>query len=77
MLLLLVELLQSGELPELAVGGAWQCLDCIMNRGSVALGPVAMEVDMCGLVVAHLGAIGPADDWMVSLPNSIRVQRGR
>ena len=65
MLLLLLELLQSGELPELAVGGAWKVAEDLMNRGSAPLGPVALEADICGLATAHLRAIGPAADWMV------------
>ena len=65
MLLLWLELLQSGELPELAVGGAWKAADDLMNRGSVPFGPVALEADICGLATAHLRAIGPAADWMV------------
>ena len=64
-LLLLLELLQSGELPELAVGGAWKVVNDVMNRGSTPLGPVALEADICGLATAHLRAIGPAADWMV------------
>ena len=65
MLLLSIELLQSGELPELAVGGAWNVLKNIMGRGSVPLGPVALEADLCGVATAHLRAIGRAADWMV------------
>ena len=65
MLLLSLELLQSGELPELAVGGAWKVLTNIMARGSVPLGPVALEADVCGLATAHLRIIGRAADWMV------------
>lgn len=65
MLLLSIELLQSGELPELAVGGAWCTLTNIVCRGSVPLGLVALEADICGLATAHLRAIGRAADWMV------------
>ena len=65
MLLLLLELLQSGELPELAVGGAWTVVSDLMNRGSAPLGPVALEADICGLAMAHLRTIGPAADWTV------------
>ena len=64
-LLLSLELLQSGELPELAVGGAWSVAESLMGRGSAPLGPVALEADICGLATAHLRAIGPAADWMV------------
>ena len=58
MLVLLLELLKSGELPELAVGGAWFCVNTLMLRGSAALGSVALEADICGLAVAGLRAVG-------------------
>ena len=67
-LVLLLELLKSGELPELAVGGAWSCVNVLMCRSSAALGTVALEADICGLAVAHLRAIGSAADWAVSPP---------
>eukprot|EP01043_Picozoa_sp_COSAG02_P118725 COSAG02_NODE_55343_length_291_cov_0.661458_1_plen_41_part_10 len=41
MLLLSLECLQRGELPELEAGGTWAVVDTIMNRVSVALGVVA------------------------------------
>eukprot|EP01046_Picozoa_sp_COSAG06_P024021 COSAG06_NODE_1936_length_8030_cov_4.318245_9_plen_136_part_00 len=67
MLLLLLDLLQSGELPELAEGGAWSCVDVIMCRASAALSSVALEGDICRIATDHLHAVGPAADWMVSL----------
>ena len=67
MLLLSLEILQRGELPELAVGGAWCTVETIMNRVSVALGVLALEADMCGIAVAQLRSIGAAADWIVSL----------
>ena len=63
---LLFELIASGELPELAVGGAWLKLDQLL-QARPALGPVALEADVCGLAVAGLRAVGPASDWVVSL----------
>ena len=65
MLLLTLELLQSGDLPELAVGGAWAVAVDLFARGSSPLGHVALEMDICGLATAHLRAIGCAADWMV------------
>ena len=65
MLVLLLELLQSGDLPELAVGGAWSVVNDLFIRGSAPLGHVAVEADICGLATAHLRAIGCAADWMV------------
>jgi hypothetical protein len=72
MLILWLELLQSGRLPDLAIGGAWRCVDGIMQRSSPTLGHVALEADLCGVAMAHLRAIGSAADWMVSL-NSPRM----
>eukprot|EP01043_Picozoa_sp_COSAG02_P027481 COSAG02_NODE_1624_length_11594_cov_6.314833_11_plen_123_part_00 len=66
MLLLLLELLQSDDLPELAAGGAWDCTMFIMMRGSAALGLLALEADICGIGTTHLRAVGCAADWMVS-----------
>ena len=69
---LLLELIASGELPELAVGGAWLKLNALLTPRP-ALGPVALEADMCGLAVASLRTVGPAADWVVSLVSSLVV----
>jgi hypothetical protein len=69
---LLLELIASGELPELAVGGAWYKLFQLLTPRP-ALGPVALEADICGLAVAGLRAVGPAADWVVSLVSSLVV----
>ena len=66
MLTLLVDLLRSGGLPELAIGGAWygvfQCLS-----GRPGLGPAAMELGLIDLAAEHLRAIGsPADVVSIS-----------
>ena len=60
MLVLLLELLKSGELPELAVGGAWCCVLELLNRGSVVLGPVALELDISG------------SPWLIYVPWGLR-----
>ena len=66
LLLLLLELIASGELPELAVGGAWnRVYHLLLPRP--ALGPVVLEADICGLVVAALRTVGSAADWVVSV----------
>ena len=66
----LLELIASGELPELAVGGAWnQAVNLLKPRP--ALGPVALEADICGLVVAGLRTVGSAADWVVSVVRSL------
>jgi hypothetical protein len=63
MLMLLVELLKSGELPELAIGGAWAALQgCPIARSSVGL--AAVECGMIELAAAHLNAIGSPADWL-------------
>ena len=67
-------LIASGELPELAVGGAWEMLNQLM-QARPALGPVALEADVCGLAVAGLRAVGPASDWVVSLVSSLALVR--
>ena len=66
---LLLELIASGELLELAVGGAWLKLFQLVAQRP-ALGPVALEADICGLAVASLRTVGPAADWVVSLVSS-------
>ena len=65
MLTLLLELLQSNELPEveLAIGGAWYAVRfCLMGRPS--LGPVVLECGVFELAVAHQHAIGSPADWL-------------
>jgi len=66
MLPLLVELLRSAELPELAIGGAWFAIFyCLTGRPS--LGPMAMELGLFDLGVEHLRGIGsPADALSIS-----------
>ena len=61
MLTLLVELLRSGELPELALAGAWKGIEqCLTGRPSV--GRVAIELGLFDVAVEHFRAIGsPAD----------------
>jgi hypothetical protein len=66
---LLLELIASGKLPELAVGGAWSQLDLLL-ASRPALGPVALEADICRLAVAGLRAVGSAADWVVSIVSS-------
>ena len=70
LLQLLLELIASGELPELAVGGAWSSVQNLLTPRP-ALGPVALEADICGLAVAGLRAVGSAADWVVSSVSSL------
>jgi hypothetical protein len=66
MLTLLVELLRSGELPELAIGGAgYAAFSCIVGRPG--LGLLAMELGLVELTRGHVRAIGsPADAISIS-----------
>ena len=65
MLTLLIELLRSGELTELAIGGAWRGIENCLT-GCPGLGPAAMELGVIDLVAEQCRAIGsPAD--MVSI----------
>lgn len=72
LIVLLLELLKSHNLPELAVGGAWVCLDHIMNRCSAALGLVALEAGICEVAVDTLRTVGSSADWIVSLLLPVR-----
>ena len=66
---LLLELIASGELPVLAVGGAWACVHNLLTSRP-ALGPVGLEADICGLAAASLRTVGSAADWVVSIVSS-------
>ena len=70
---LLLELIasgDSGELPVLTVGGAWVRVHNLLGSRP-ALGPVALEADICGLVAASLRTVGSAADWVVSIVSSL------
>jgi hypothetical protein len=63
MMKLLLELLKSNELPELAIGGAWFAVhNCLTGRPS--LGPAALECGVFVMVVAQLHGIGSPADWV-------------
>jgi hypothetical protein len=65
MLTLLVELLRSGELQGLAIGGAWRSVEgCLTGRPG--LGPAAMELGLIDLAAEHCRTVGSAAD-MVSI----------
>ena len=66
MLRLLLELLESGDLPDLAVGGAWVCLTDLTARPAVAR--LAIESDIHGRIVAYLRTIGSPAELGVGLP---------
>eukprot|EP01046_Picozoa_sp_COSAG06_P024338 COSAG06_NODE_1980_length_7926_cov_10.286061_2_plen_561_part_00 len=67
---LLVQLLRSHELPELAIGGAWKQLElCFIGRPR--LGPVAVELGLIDLATEHLRALGsPAYVLSISHANA-------
>eukprot|EP01046_Picozoa_sp_COSAG06_P062021 COSAG06_NODE_13827_length_1215_cov_2.299283_2_plen_229_part_01 len=63
---LLVELLRSAELPELAIGGAWYAIFCGIS-GRPSLCPVSMELGLFDLGMEHFRRIGsPADAISIS-----------
>jgi hypothetical protein len=70
LLRMLLELIASGELPVLAVGGTWQSVLTLLGSRP-ALGPVALEADICGLAAASLRTVGSAADWVVSIVSSL------
>ena len=63
---LLLEMIASGELPQLAVGGAWRCVEQL-QAPRPALAPVALEADICRLAIAGLREVGSAADWVVRI----------
>jgi hypothetical protein len=63
MVTLLLGLLKTNELPELAIGGAWSgAVFCNIGRSSI--GPVAFERGVVELAVEHLKATGSPADWV-------------
>ena len=63
MLTLLVELLRSGELPDLAIGGAWNAANYII-QGRPAVARVALELGIVELAAAQLSRAGAPSDWL-------------
>ena len=65
LLTMLIELLRSQELPELAISGAWERLNHFVLLPK--LGAVAMDLGLFELAVGHLRALGsPADAASIS-----------
>ena len=63
LLTLLLDLIPSNELPDLAVGGAWSGIRlCLEGRPS--LGPTAVKGGIFEVAVAGLNAIGSPADWV-------------
>ena len=77
LLVLLVEQLRSGELPQLLANDAWQVVSNLtgMNPNPAlrrAFGRrVALDMDIFGIAVAQLQAVGRPADWVVSSPASL------
>ena len=61
-----VGLLRSDNIPELMIAGAWKGISHVYTTGRSDLGALGLELDFCGLAVAHLRAMGSAGDWVVS-----------
>ena len=65
MITLLLQLLKSGELPELAIGGAWFAI-YVCIQGGPALGSLAVDLGVMELAAEHCHAVGsPAN--MISI----------
>ena len=64
MIKLLLELLKSNELPELAIGGAWMGISWCLSA-CTAVASVALECGIFETAAAHLNAIGSPADWVV------------
>jgi len=65
MMRLLIELLKSNELPELAIGGAWWAIhNCLFGGRSSSLSPAALECGVFELAVAQMKEAGSAADWV-------------
>lgn len=62
---LVLEQLRSGDLPPLLTAGAWSTINAAMI-GRPALGPIALQMDICGTALDRLRAIGTVGDWVVS-----------
>ena len=66
MFALLIELLRSGELPEMAANGAWFALNiCVQGRPAVGMFERSAELGMFELAAAQLLDIGRPADWIV------------
>ena len=76
MLALLVELLASAQLPELAIGGAWHAMYlCLTGRPELAKWAIE-ELGLFDLGMEHFRAIGsPADVVSISRPSTALASR--
>ena len=75
MLALLVELLQSGELPDLAIIGATYSVQwCLQGRPAVAA--AALELGVIELVSAQLSRVGSPADWLSTARSESNAGRG-
>jgi hypothetical protein len=64
LLTLTIELLRSGDLPELAIGGAWWIAGPCALANRPAAAALALELGMVELAVAHLRDLGSPADWI-------------
>ena len=75
MLTLLVELLRSGEVPDLAIGGVlYAAGGCIMGRPASAR--AALELGAMELVSAQLSRCGSPSDWLSATHRPGKTARG-
>lgn len=69
MLTLTVELLRSGELPDIAIGGAYILANmCLQGRPAVAA--VALELGIMELASAQLSRVGEPGEWLTTARSS-------
>lgn len=66
-MVLLLELLKSNALPDLAIGGAWYGIFHAIQRRP-GLSPAILENGLFELAVTCLNLIGRPADWIVSVP---------
>ena len=65
LLVLALEQLRGGELPQLLANDVWNLpLDLVLFQRPTLM-HVALKLDICGIAVAQLRAIGRPADWMV------------
>ena len=65
-LVVFLEQFKASEWPRAAMAGAWAVLCPVLNQRP-SLATVALELDIFGVAIAQLRAIGSDGSWVVSL----------
>ena len=71
LLVLALEQLRAGELPQLLANEVWNFPNLLIQFQRPALMRVALELDIYGIAVAQLRAIGRPADWLVRWRTSL------